>query len=97
MRDLVDRYGIWLALSLALAFLAQGWLGSLGKSLTFDEPIYIAAGYTYLTTGEFEMNTSHPPLMQDLAALPLLFMDLKLPGPSDPDWRAVPLPIRRPV
>lgn len=42
------------------------------ESVTTDEPTHLFAGYTYLTTGDFRLNSEHPPLMKELAALPLL-------------------------
>jgi len=54
-------------------------------SATTDEIIHIPAGYTYLTTQEYRLNPEHPPLIKDLAALPLLFLDLRVPY-DDPSW-----------
>ena len=50
-----------------------------GKSATFDEVAHLPAGYSYLTTGVFKINPQHPPLIKEICALPLLFMDLKMP------------------
>jgi hypothetical protein len=83
----LDRKGLWLAIFCSILFFIQGYFGNLQKSLTWDEPSFISAGYTYLKWGEFKLNPSHPPLMQDLAALPLLFMDLKAPKRNDPSWK----------
>ncbi len=63
-----------------LAFAAQAALASPLKSAAFDEEYHVAAGYAYLKTGDFRMSTSHPPLVDALGALPLLFMEgLALP------------------
>lgn len=81
----------------ALALLAMmGGLmlsGARGDSATFDEPPHIAAGYTYLTRRSLDFNVEHPPLIKDLAALPLLFMNLDLgweqaeiAAGKTPDW-----------
>lgn len=41
-------------------------------SPTFDEPVHLVAGYSYLTSGRFMMDlTGHPPLSEALSALPL--------------------------
>jgi hypothetical protein len=45
---------------------------TLQKSLTFDEPLHIYAGYSYLRWRDFRVNPEHPPLAKVLAALPLL-------------------------
>jgi hypothetical protein len=44
-----------------------------------DEPLELAAGYSYLKTGDFRMNPEHPPLAKILAALPLLALHPSLP------------------
>ena len=49
------------------------------ESLTFDELAHIPAGYSYLTQQDYRINPEHPPLAKDLAALPLLFLNLNFP------------------
>ena len=44
---------------------------------TFDEPVYVMAGWSYLTQGEFSFNPEHPPLWKELAAVPLLFTGIQ--------------------
>ena len=57
-----------------------------GDSTTMDELAHIPAGYSYLTQKDFRLNPEHPPLVKDLAALPLL--GLKLNFPEDhPSWQ----------
>lgn len=67
--------------------------GARGDSVTFDEQPHIAAGYTYLTRRTMDFNVEHPPLLKDLAALPLLWLDLDLSWEREeqaaggtPDW-----------
>jgi len=47
-------------------------------SAVYDETAHLPAGYTYLTLGDFRMNPEHPPLAKELAALPLLLMDVRM-------------------
>lgn len=54
-------------------------------SFTFDETAHITAGYSYLTQKDYRLNPEHPPLIKDLAALPLLFSDLNFPK-DHPAW-----------
>jgi type IV secretory pathway TrbD component len=49
---------------------------TLQKSLTFDEPLHIYAGYSYLRWRDFRVNPEHPPLAKVLAALPLIACEL---------------------
>ncbi len=79
----------WLLLLAALAlFAAQaGWSSTL-KSAAFDEQYHLAAGYSYLRTGDFRLATNHPPLAGLIAALPLLGDD-SIALPTDhPSWAA---------
>jgi hypothetical protein len=50
-----------------------------GKSATFDEVAHLPAGYSYLATRTIQINPQHPPLIKELCALPLLFLDVKMP------------------
>ena len=56
-------------------------------TMIYDEDAHIPAGYSYLKTFDMRLNPEHPPLIKDLAALPLLFFD---PQPtfdiSKPFW-----------
>lgn len=45
-------------------------------ALTTDESPHISAGYSYLMQKDMRLNPEHPPLIKDLAALPLLFQKL---------------------
>jgi 4-amino-4-deoxy-L-arabinose transferase-like glycosyltransferase len=59
----------------------------LQESQTYDEAVYIAAGYSYWKTGDFRLNPEHPPLGKLLAAAPLLPLAPVLPL-GDPAWRS---------
>ncbi len=50
-----------------------------GSSLTSDEVSHIPAGFYYLKTQQYFINTEHPYLIKDIAAIPLLFLNLNLP------------------
>lgn len=51
-------------------------------SYTVSEPIYIMAGYYYLTEGE-TFYTGHPFLTHIISAIPLLFIDIDKPEPAE--------------
>ncbi len=55
------------------------FFGMKNDSATMDEMSHIPAGYSYLTQKDFRINPEHPPLIKDLAAVPLLFLDLNFP------------------
>jgi hypothetical protein len=64
--------GIILTFMLVVSLLNAWW-----DSAIFDETAHIPAGYSYLTMHDMRLNPEHPPLLKDLAALPLVFMNLK--------------------
>src|SRR3990167_7507624 len=46
-------------------------------SIIVDEIPHIGAGFSYLVKQDMRLNPEHPPLAKDIAAIPLLFLDLK--------------------
>ncbi|OGF52282.1 hypothetical protein A3I27_01980 [Candidatus Giovannonibacteria bacterium RIFCSPLOWO2_02_FULL_43_11b] len=62
-------------------------MSSLNDSATFDEIAHIGAGYTYLRYKDSRLNPEHPPLMKDLAALPLVFLNLNF-DITQPFWNS---------
>ena len=73
---------------LAIMFISA-FTSSLGDSTTMDELAHIPAGYSYLSQKDFRINPEHPPLVKDLAALPLLRLDLNFPPKDQPYWTGV--------
>ena len=61
---------------LLAAYAAQAITSMRRKSVTSDEMIHLAAGYTYYKTADYRINPEHPTLIKMLAALPLLTMDI---------------------
>jgi hypothetical protein len=53
------------------------------KSITIDEPAMIAVGLAALHTGNVSMGPDTPPLVKVWSALPLIFMDLKIPWSAE--------------
>ena len=53
-----------IGVTLIAAFLGQGWYFITTTSQTFDEAAHLAAGYSYLTTGDFRLNHEDPPLIK---------------------------------
>ena len=71
---------------LLLVMLITAFTSSLGDSTTMDELSHIPAGFSYLSQKDFRINPEHPPLVKDLAALPLLRLDLNFPK-DHPSWQ----------
>jgi hypothetical protein len=61
-----------LALALAAAVTSL-W----DDALVIDEVAHITAGYSYVAQGSLRLNPEHPPLVKEIAALPLLGLHLK--------------------
>ncbi len=51
-------------------------LNAKNDSAIFDETAHIGAAYSYVTQREIRLNPEHPPLIKDLAGIPLAFMNL---------------------
>src|SRR3989449_4591941 len=75
------------AIALIGIFCLQALLAIRRLSATSDEPIHLAAGYSYLQTRYFRMNREHPPLAKLLAALPLLALHPRF-DTSEQSWKA---------
>jgi len=63
------------ALTIGVA-LVLAWTSSLGDAPVVDEVPHIGAGYSYVRMGDMRLNPEHPPLIKDLAGLPLLTLGL---------------------
>lgn len=81
---LAKRSGFVAGLFLAL-YAWQAAPGIVRMAPVFDEPAHIGAGFSYLETGEFKLNLQHPPLLKEIAALPLLAGGVRWPV-SERDW-----------
>lgn len=64
---------------LLLFFLISGIFYAWTNSVTSDEPTYITTGYMNLRFNDYFFNIEHAPFAKQLAALPLLFIELNFP------------------
>jgi dolichyl-phosphate-mannose-protein mannosyltransferase len=71
------------AIALLAAFAGQSFFSSRGKSPVFDEPAHIAAGLSYLETGNFTPNRQHPPLLKELSAAFMLAGGVRWPDTAE--------------
>ncbi len=80
------RYWIFALLLVAAMGIVQV-TSAFGETATWDEPVHLTAGYSYLVTGQYIMNPEHPALAKMLCALPLrLFYNVKL-DTNSPEWK----------
>lgn len=61
------------------------FVASTEESAIMDELAHIPAGYGYVKHLDYRLNPEHPPLLKDIAAFPLLFLNLNFPT-DDPSW-----------
>ncbi|MCJ7631082.1 glycosyltransferase family 39 protein [Candidatus Bathyarchaeota archaeon] len=71
-----------IACLLLLLMVSTAILSMKDDSATSDEVAHIIAGYSYLVKHDYRLNPEHPPLLKDLAAIPLLIMNLPFPENS---------------
>jgi len=81
--DIVRKYHWWIAGGLLGVMFALSFSVMINDSAIVDEIAHIPSGYSYLHYGDYRLNPEHPPLIKDLAGLPLQFMNLKFPVASD--------------
>lgn len=74
--------------TILLLFTAIQTIGTmLYNSATEDEPVYISTGYIQITNNYFGMETRNPPLVRSLQAIPLLFLNLRMPQVNDEELK----------
>ena len=79
-RMMIRRCLPWAAVTLVLGVaLALMWEPMREDTATVNEPNFLGAGYTYWQGQRYFLNVDHPPLMQLWSAIPLLFLDVKMP------------------
>lgn len=86
IRILTNLHVNLIAVVLLVIMIALATLSMRNDSLTFDELAHITAGYSYLTALDYRINPEHPPLIKDIAAVPLTLLNLTFPFDSQ-NWR----------
>src|SRR3990167_9913178 len=79
-KSLQNTIAVFILLVMFFLMASSAW----NDSAIMDELAHIPAGYSYVRFGDMRLNPEHPPLIKDLAGLPLLALDLRFP----PDHRA---------
>jgi hypothetical protein len=78
-------YSWFLVGAMAILMFALGIMSMKSESAIVDELAHIPAAYSYDHYGDYRLNPEHPPLLKNLAGLPLQFMSLKFPV-DEPSW-----------
>ena len=85
-----NRLANFLAAGLILLMGCLAFASIKDDTLTYDEKAHIGAGYSYVAKQDYRLNPEHPPLIKDIAALPLLLLNLKFPTQYWDDAAPVP-------
>lgn len=83
--EFLREHSTKLLLLMLLVFFAVNLAVSGEESTTMDEKAHIPAAYSYVRYGDMRLNPEHPPLLKNLAGLPLLALDVTFPI-NDPLW-----------
>jgi len=78
MKKIINIFAIILLATFALLAFTSMW----DDNANYDERIHLPAGYSYVTQQDMRLNPEHPPLVKDLAVLPLLLMKINFPYKS---------------
>ncbi|MBU1159923.1 glycosyltransferase family 39 protein [Patescibacteria group bacterium] len=81
MNNLTKIFAIGLLAWMFVVIFFSAW----NDSATMDELAHIPSGYSYLAEQDYRLNPEHPPLIKDLSAVPLLFLNLNFPT-DVPAW-----------
>ncbi len=73
------------AVALLAVMFGLGLSSMAGDSATMDEVAHVPAAYSYMKYGDYRLNPEHPPLIKDLAGLPLVGQDVRFPN-DEPAW-----------
>jgi len=83
--EFIRRQHAWVAFGLLAIMGALAFGSMIGNSAIIDEVAHIPAAYSYLHYDDYRLNPEHPPLIKDLAGLPLQFLNLNFPD-TLPAW-----------
>jgi len=76
----IERFANYIAAGLLALMFLLAVASMKNDSAVRDEMPHIVAGYTYWTMHDYRINPEHPPLIKQLCALPLLFLDVNFPS-----------------
>ncbi|MDD2766702.1 MAG: glycosyltransferase family 39 protein [Candidatus Moranbacteria bacterium] len=84
--DFLKKHAYLIVAGILVSHFVLGLVISSQESMIYDERAHIPAAYSYVRYGDMRLNPEHPPLLKDLAGLPLLAFNLSFPLAS-PEWQ----------
>ncbi|MFA6047526.1 MAG: glycosyltransferase family 39 protein [Parcubacteria group bacterium] len=86
MTSFLERHYKLIIAAILLFMATVSILNAWNDGAIFDETAHIPAAYSYVTKHEIRLNPEHPPLLKDLAGLPLLFLNLNFNTDGQAFW-----------
>ena len=86
---MLEKYQNYLVAAILTIMLAISIGTTLSDSAIMDEVAHIPAGYTYVKYHDYRLNPEHPPILKDLAGIPLQFLNLTFPA-KESFWTTEP-------
>ena len=84
--DFLKKHANWIVAGILLLHFVVSLSVSARESAIYDEKAHIPAAYSYVRYGDMRLNPEHPPLIKDLAGLPLLALQPAFPLQSS-EWQ----------
>lgn len=84
--EFLQKHHLKIAIAILVFFFGINLVVSNQEATTMDERAHIPSAYSYVRYGDMRLNPEHPPLLKDLAGLPLLTFQPKFPVESE-EWR----------
>lgn len=85
--DFLKKNAFWVVAIILSFHFVLGLVVSSQESAIYDERAHVPAAYSYVRYGDMRLNPEHPPLLKDLAGLPLLALQPSFPLAS-PEWQS---------
>ncbi len=77
--DIIKKHPYLIVAIILTAVFIISIIVSSSESLIYDERAHIPAAYSYVKYNDMRLNPEHPPMLKDLAGIPLLSMNLNFP------------------
>ena len=100
---MLEKYQKYIVAAILAIMLAISIGTALGDAAIMDEVAHIPSGYSYIKYHDYRLNPEHPPILKDLAGIPLQFLNVTFPtdeqfwatdanGQWNAGWRFMYLP-----
>ena len=76
---MLKKYQYYIVAGILAIILVVSVSVSLGDAAIMDEVAHIPSGYSYVKYHDYRLNPEHPPLLKDLAGIPLQFLKVTFP------------------